>query len=150
MTDCTIEDIDAMEPVPEFEDFVRNQIRSEARHRIRRTPKSGDRGADLIFYSDALGKAGIVQCKHVSTPVNALDTRAIKQLLRAKESYRSFLSKYDSEPVALVVATNAEKVSGNFDSLCREHGIYPILRDRILDIGKHLAEELGYGDSQPK
>ena len=90
-------EVDAMEPV-QFEEFVIQQFRVRG-WTVRRTPTSGDGGADVVVEKD--GKiAFLVQCKHTQNPAHKVGDDAIRDLRRALEKY--------SAAAVPVAVTNAE------------------------------------------
>ena len=91
-----------MDPVA-FEEWVLKQLRL-AGYSTRRTPTSGDRGADGL----AFGPSGrpehtvIVQCKHTQGK-GRCSKQAVEEVLKAPQEYR----KVAKGKVVLMVATNA-------------------------------------------
>lgn len=94
-------EVDAMEPV-QFEEFVIQQFRNLG-WAARRTPSTGDGGADVIVQKDGR-VAFLVQCKHTQNPAHNISDEAIHDLRRALTNYRAA----DAIPVAV---TNAEGFS---------------------------------------
>ena len=98
-------EVDAMEPV-QFEEFVIRQFHGRG-WTVRRTPPSGDGGADVVVEKD--GKiAFLVQCKHTQNPAHKIGNEAICDLRRA-------LKNYPAAAAVPVAVTNAE---GFFAAAC--------------------------------
>jgi Restriction endonuclease len=79
--------IDAMEPV-QFEDWVLRRLK-DVGHKVSRTPKSHDHGADGIAYHRISGRTYIIQCKHTQRTTSP--DQAIGDLLRAQASHMDFV-----------------------------------------------------------
>jgi HJR/Mrr/RecB family endonuclease len=115
------ETIDSMEPI-EFEEWVLSRLR-DVGHRVERTPRSHDCGADGIAHHRVTGEAIIIQCKHSQEAANAPD-RAIDDLLRAREAY--------SLPAArLVAVTNARQFTRASSARARDHSIRLVSREEL-------------------
>lgn len=117
-----MDSIDAMEPI-QFEQWVLGRLK-DVGHKVSKTPKSHDYGADGVVYHRISGRPYIIQCKHTqcSTPPD----KAITDLLRAKISYslknpgliavtnasafgQAVADKAASEGILLVCRSNLEK-----------------------------------------
>lgn len=111
---------DAMEPI-QFEDWVLRRL-SDVGHKVSRTPKSHDHGADGIAYHRISGRPYIIQCKHTqsTTPPDG----AIQDLIRAKASY-------DLRDPVLVAVTNANGFGRFAAEAARNSGIVLVSRSGL-------------------
>lgn len=94
------DEVDAMEPT-QFEEFVIQKLIA-CGWIVRRTPMSGDGGADIIVEKDG-SIVFLIQCKHTQNPAHAISDEAIRDLRRALENYST-----SAIPIAI---TNADKFS---------------------------------------
>lgn len=96
-------DLALLDPVA-FEEWVLKQLRL-AGYSTRRTPTSGDRGADGIAFGppDRPEHTVIVQCKHTQGK-GKCSKGAVEEVLKAPQEYRNVVKGQ----VVLMVATNAE------------------------------------------
>ena len=115
-----INDIDVMEPI-QFENWVLEQLRGVG-HKVSKTPKSHDGGADGVIHHRISGRPYIIQSKHTqgNTPPDA----AIENLLRASASYSV------SNP-GLVAITNAIKFGPNAMARAKTEGIILVCRNDL-------------------
>ena len=117
-------EVDAMEPT-QFEEFVIRQCRGRGRT-VRRTPPSGDGGADIVVEKD--GRIVLlVQCKHTQDPRRAIGDEAVRDLRRA-------LAGYSAPDAVAVAATNA----GEFA---------PSARDAAAVLGAKLICRANWGEA---
>ena len=108
--------IDLLEPTA-FESWVLQQLAS-AGYETRRTPQTGDRGADGLAYSRKPDQSHtiVVQCKHMQ-PDARCGVSAVREVLAS-------LSKYDiiGEPMPMVVS-NAAGFTAPAQDLARDAGV---------------------------
>lgn len=121
--------VDLLEPTA-FEEWVLRQLQ-QAGYETRRTPRSGDRGADGLAWASADGmrRTGytlIVQCKHTQ-PDAACGVSAVEEVLRSIPDYRDAI-RGDPRPM---VVTNAARFTAAAERRAREAGV------RLLD-RRHL------------
>ena len=113
--------VDLLEPTA-FESWVLQQLAS-AGYETRRTPRTGDRGADGLAYSRKADQSHtiVVQCKHMQ-PDARCGVSAVREVLAS-------LSKYDiiGEPMPMVVS-NAAGFTAPAQDLARDAGV--LLVDR--------------------
>jgi SNF2 family DNA or RNA helicase len=112
--------IDAMEPV-QFEDWVLGRLK-DVGHKVNRTPKSHDRGADGVAYHRISGRPYIVQCKHTQRTTSP--DQAIGDLLRAQASY-------GLRDPGLVAVTNATGFGRSATATAKSSGIRLISRTEL-------------------
>lgn len=118
--------VDLLEPTA-FEEWVLRQLQ-QAGYETRRTPRSGDRGADGLAWSgsDRANHTLIVQCKHTQ-PDAACGVSAVEEVLRSIPEYRDAI-RGDPRPM---VVTNAARFTADAERRAREAGV------RLLD-RRHL------------
>lgn len=108
--------VDLLEPTA-FEAWVLQQLAS-AGYETRRTPRTGDRGADGLAYSRKPDQSHtiVVQCKHMQ-PDARCGVSAVREVLAS-------LSKYDiiGEPMPMVVS-NAAGFTAPAQGLARDAGV---------------------------
>ena len=112
--------IDAMEPV-QFEDWVLRRLK-DVGHKVSRTPKSHDHGADGIAYHRISGRTYIIQCKHTQRTTSP--DQAIGDLLRAQASY-------GLRDPGLVAVTNATGFGRSATAAAKSSGIRLISRTEL-------------------
>lgn len=111
-TKVDLDAIDSMEPI-EFENWILGRLR-DAGHRVSRTPKTRDGGADGLFYHRTSGRPYLIQCKH--TQVSAYADHAVDDLVRAKRAYNLNGSGF-------VAVTNAKAFGRAAANIAQELGI---------------------------
>lgn len=125
-------DVDLLEPTA-FEEWVLRQLQA-AGYETRRTPRSGDRGADGLawFGADSTEHTIVVQCKH-TRPDAACGVSAVEEVLRSIPAYGAAIR---GNPRPMVV-TNAARFTAAAERRAREAGVrlvdrrhLPQLRDR--------------------
>ena len=128
--------VDLLEPTA-FEEWVLRQLQ-QAGYETRRTPRSGDRGADGLAWSgsDRANHTLIVQCKHTQ-PDAACGVSAVKEVLRSIPEYRDAI-RGDPRPM---VVTNAARFTTDAERRAREAGV------RLLD-RRHLPRLRTWGPDQ--
>lgn len=99
---ANVDDLTLLDAVA-FEEWVLKQLRL-AGYSTRRTPTSGDRGADGLAFapSGCPEHTVIVQCKHTQGK-RKCSRRAVEEVLKAPHEYRTIVKGQ----VVLMVATNA-------------------------------------------
>ncbi len=106
----------------EFENWVLDQL-ATAGYEIRRTPRSGDRGADGLAYSRSGGKEHtlLIQCKRLQ-PDAKCGRKAVEEVLHA-------ISEYDilGEP-RLMVVTTANGFTSKASDLAKREGVELVSR----------------------
>ncbi len=109
--------IDAMEPV-QFENWVLGRLK-DVGHKVNRTLKSHDHGADGVAYHRISGRPYIIQCKHTqsTTPPD----KAIADRLRAQASY-------GLRDPGLVAVTNAKGFGQSATEAAKNAGIMLVSR----------------------
>ena len=118
-----LDTIDSMEPI-EFENWVLAKLK-DAGHRVNKTPKSHDCGADGIVYHRISGNPYIIQCKHTQSTTSP--DSAIEDLLRAKECYAL------NNP-SLIAITNAISFGKSASSKAGHSGIRLVCRDDLATL----------------
>ncbi|MCB0219608.1 MAG: restriction endonuclease [Chrysiogenetes bacterium] len=125
----TLGDVDRLEPLA-FEDWVADELR-QAGFSVKTTPRTGDRGCDLI----ALAKAEIgtpnllIQCKHRQTDAN-LGEDALVEIMKS-------VGEYDvPAPSQKVVITNAKGFTAGAKRLATGGQVTLIARDRLRSLRK--------------
>ena len=128
--------VDLLEPTA-FEEWVLRQLQ-QAGYETRRTPRSGDRGADGLAWSsvDGTNHTLIVQCKHTQ-PDAACGVSAVEEVLRSIPDYRDAIQ---GDPRPMVV-TNAARFTAEAERRAREAGV------RLLD-RRHLPRLRTWGPDQ--
>ena len=125
-------DFDLLEPTA-FEEWVLRQLQ-DAGYETRRTPRSGDRGADGLawFGANRTEHTIVVQCKHTQ-PDAACGVSAVEEVLRSIPQYGTAIR---GNPRPMVV-TNAARFTVAAERRAREAGVrlvdrrhLPQLRDR--------------------
>lgn len=109
-------DIDLLEPT-KFEEWVLSQL-GKAGYVTRRTPRSGDRGADglAVWRDETQPHTIIVQCKHTQ-PHARCGRAAVVEVLRS-------ISQYEISGVSKpTVVTNAAGFTVTAESLARRKGV---------------------------
>ena len=106
-----------MEPV-QFENWVLGRLK-DVGHKVNRTLKSHDHGADGVAYHRISGQPYIIQCKHTqsTTPPD----KAIADLLRAQASY-------GLRDPGLVAVTNAKGFGQSATEAAKNAGIMLVSR----------------------
>ena len=94
------DEVDTMEPI-QFEEFIIQKL-TACGWTVRRTPMSGDGGADIIVEKDGC-IVFLIQCKHTQNSANSINDEVIRDLRRALENYSA-----SAIPIAI---TNADKFS---------------------------------------
>lgn len=119
--------IDLLEPRA-FEDWVLSQLRA-AGYRTRRTPPTGDRGADgLSFSSTESGKHTIIlQCKHTQMSASC-GSEAIEEVLGSIPAY-----EIEGEALPMVV-TNAARFTSGAERFARRNRGRLINRHNITQL----------------
>jgi HJR/Mrr/RecB family endonuclease len=120
-TNISLEDIDRLEPVSGFENWVHELAKMDG-WALRNTPWSGDHGADGIIEKD--GMVAILQCKHVQDG-GVIGDNYVDQLLEAR-------TKYQLDDAILVGLTNARAITRKAEERASRYGIETVKRDRIL------------------
>jgi len=129
----TLDDIDCMEPLA-FEDWVLAELQ-KAGFRVHPTPRTGDRGADLLAFAPVgSGEPNlIVQCKHTETTAKCSDA-AVAAVLEAAQYYQV------QEPRQFVVVTNAGGFSDRARHMAVGRSVTLIDRDGLLRLCQlHIA-----------
>lgn len=118
--------VDLLEPEA-FEEWVLRQLRA-AGYNTRRTPRSGDRGADGLAISDAGTDQHtiVVQCKHTQPDAKCGPT-AVEEVLRSIAAYED---EIQGSPRPLVV-TNAAGFTRDAELLARQEDVQLIARDGL-------------------
>jgi hypothetical protein len=116
-----IGNIDSMEPI-QFENWVLQQLGAVG-HRVSRTPKTGDGGADGVAHHRLSGRPFIIQCKH--TQGTTSPDAAISDLLRARTAYSNL------ESPGLIAITNAPAFGRSARETAKSMGIITICRDDL-------------------
>lgn len=115
-----VEDIDSMEPI-QFEEWVLARLVDKG-HKVSRTPKTRDGGADGVVYHRITSRAYIIQCKHTQRSTSPDD--AVADLLRAKDFYRL-------DNPGLLAVTNAKSFSQGAQNEARLSAIKLICREDL-------------------
>ena len=119
--------MDLLEPEA-FEAWVLSQL-AEAGYQTRRTPRSGDGGADGLALSpkDDENHTIVVQCKHTQ-PEGTCGQAAVEEVLRA-------IPRYDirGEPTPMVV-TNAASFTADAKRLARRERVQLVARDGLSQL----------------
>ena len=120
-------DIDLLEPEA-FEAWVLRQL-AEAGYDTRRTPRSGDRGADGLALSVMGGDKHtvVVQCKHTQ-PDATCGRAAVEEVLRAISQY-----EIRGNPISMVV-TNAADFTADAKRLARRENVRLVDRRNLLQL----------------
>ena len=120
-------DVDILEPTT-FEEWVLQQL-AKAGYDTRRTPVSGDRGADGLAISghDNESHTVFVQCKHMQ-PDGRCGRDAVEEVLRSVRDY-----EFPGEARPMVV-TNAVGFNASADHLARQHGVSLISRQGLWQL----------------
>lgn len=128
----SIHDINCMEP-RQFEDYVASEC-GLAGLIVRKTPITGDGGADLVIESMSGEIIALIQCKH--TQQKEAGYEAINDLLRAKDNYNAKKSKL----IAVSNASGFNASSRNSAQLSNQ--IILIDAVDILNVGEIIKEQL--------
>lgn len=120
-------DVDLLEPTA-FEEWVLRQF-AEAGYDTRRTPGSGDRGADGLAVSrgDNGSHTVIMQCKHTQ-PDAKCGKEAVEEVLRSVRDY-----EFPGEARPLVV-TNAVGFTASAELLARQQGVRLVSRQGLWQL----------------
>lgn len=115
-----MDSIDAMEPI-QFEQWVLGRLK-DVGHKVSKTPKSHDCGADGVAYHRTSGRPYIIQCKHTqcSTPPD----KAIADLLKAKTSY-------SLKNPGLIAVTNAAAFGQAVADKAAREGVLLVCRSNL-------------------
>lgn len=119
--------IDLLEPT-QFEEWVLREL-GEAGYVIRRTPRSGDRGADGLA-TKGVGherQTIIVQCKHTQ-PDSKCGRAAVQEVLRSISHYET------SGEVKPMVVTNALGFTAGASRLARRKGVRLVDRHNLSQL----------------
>ncbi|MDE0626994.1 MAG: SNF2-related protein [Bryobacterales bacterium] len=118
--------VDSLEPM-QFQEWVLQEL-GEAGYVTRRTPRSGDRGADgsAVCVEDKR-HAIIVQCKHME-PDRKCGRSAVRQVLR---SIRHYEALDRAEPM---VVTNASGFTSGASRLARRKSVRLVDRHNLLQL----------------
>ena len=128
-SDGTLDRVDLMEPEA-FEDWVLGEL-AQAGYDTRRTPRSGDRGADGLAVSPA-GKEQhtiVVQCKHTQ-PDAKCGPAAVEEVLRSIPAYEDEI-RGDGRPI---VVTNAAGFTREAELLARQKEVQMIARHGLSQL----------------
>ena len=118
--------VDSLEP-EQFREWVLREL-GEAGYATRRTPRSGDRGADgLAVCVNDERHAIIVLCKHME-PDRKCGWSAVRQVLRSIGNYE------DSGRVEPMVVTNALGFTAAASHLARRKGVRLVDRDNLAQL----------------
>ena len=120
----SVEDLDAFEPL-QFESWWAHKIKDYGII-VKDTPKTGDKGGDVVGEHEEKNKNYIFQLKHRNNPKNVCDKEAVDDCLRAVESY-ALESPY------LVAVTNAEKFDDEAIQLAARNNVNLITRNEIMN-----------------
>ena len=120
-------DVDLLEPTA-FEEWVLRQF-AEAGYDTRRTPRSGDRGADGLAVSrgDNGSHTVIVQCKHMQ-PDAKCGREAVEEVLLSVRNY-----EFPGEARPLVV-TNAAGFTASAKHQARQQGVRLVSRQELWQL----------------
>lgn len=138
--------VDLLEPTA-FEEWVLRQLQ-QAGYETRRTPRSGDRGADGLARSSADGtrRSGhtlVVQCKHTQ-PDCACGVSAVEEVLRSIPEYRDAIQ---GDPRPMVV-TNASRFTAVAERRAREAGVQLVNRHDLPRLRTWNPELQGSGTGE--
>ena len=122
-SDVPIKGIDIMEPEA-FEEWVLGEL-AEAGYATRKTPRSGDRGADGLALFDGGGEPHtiVVQCKHTQ-PDAKCGRSAVEEVVRSVPAYEDTIL---GNPRPMVV-TNAAGFTRDAELLARQKDVQLIAR----------------------
>lgn len=120
-----------LETGEEFEDYVAASLHY-AGFTVNRTQRSWDYGCDLIAKSGA--HTALVQVKQVRT--DKILAIGVDEILSARDRYSSH------NPSALVLVSNAKKISRSQSDLARQQGVIVLTGDYIEDFGGALRSRL--------
>ena len=120
-------DVDLLEPTA-FEEWVLRQF-AEAGYDTRRTPGTGDRGADGLAVSrgDNESHTVIMQCKHTQ-PDAKCGKEAVEEVLRSVRDY-----EFPGEARPLVV-TNAVGFTASAERLAHQRGVRLVSRQGLWQL----------------
>ena len=117
-----MDDLDRMTPV-QFENWVLRCLQVKGYH-TRRTPQTGDGGADGSAVHSETGQQVIVQCKHRQG--RYCDAEPVDDLLRARVSYEQ------AADARLIAITTAESYTTQARERAARHGIELVARSMLL------------------
>lgn len=118
-----IASIDSMEPI-QFEEWILQRL-GLAGHRVSRTPKTGDGGADGVVHQRQTGRPFLIQCKH--TQGTSSPDAAIGDLLRARTAYSNL------DDAGLIAITNALNFGRSARETAKSMGIIIVCRDDLIN-----------------
>ena len=122
--DISVEDLDSFEPI-QFENWWADKIK-EYGMTVKETPKSWDKGADVVATHLEKNKNYIFQCKHHNNPKTVCNVEAVKDCLEAQEEYL-IDSPY------LVAITNSGKFDDEAIQLASQNNVNLITRNEIMN-----------------
>ena len=93
---------------------------------VKETPKSWDKGADVVATHLENNKNYIFQCKHHNNPKTICDVEAVNDCLRAQEEYLI-------ESPYLVALTNSEKFDDEAIKKAAQNNINLITRNELMN-----------------
>ena len=128
-------DLASLEP-EEFERRVMDALAASG-HRARRTPRSGDAGADVVAVGASAGDRAytlIVQCKHLQSG-RPCPASAVEEVLSAISRYRGV----EGVSVPMVV-TSAESFAEAAQQLARERGVVLVARNGLAGLVTYRFE----------
>ena len=128
-SDGTLDRIDVMEPEA-FEEWVLGEL-AQAGYDTRRTPRSGDRGADGLAISGTGTDQHtiVVQCKHTQ-PDTKCGPAAVEEVLRSIPAYEDEI-RGDARPM---VVTNAGGFTREAELLARQKDVQLIARHGLSQL----------------
>jgi hypothetical protein len=133
--DLSLDEIDCIEEGKNFEHYVIKQIR-KFDLKVHSTPRSYDRGADVIVENKKNARSAIIQCKHLSSGDKNVSDGAVLEAMKAKEAYTKL-----KDPL-LIVVTNTHSVTKPCRTMAERENVVLILRDQLLDVGAVVKDLL--------
>ena len=128
-----------------FESWASDQFAS-AGYQANMTPRSGDRGADIVLRPPAeRGAPGVIcQCKHRALGEGYVDEGAIHEVVKARPEYEA---KYDWLHAPILVAVTNGTFTPTALRLARSEGVMVVDRSGIDSLEGFAENLLGNGDS---
>ena len=128
-SDVALDQIDMMEPEA-FEEWVLGEL-AKAGYDTRKTPRSGDCGADgLAISGTGRQHTIVVQCKHTQQQDAKCGRTAVEEVLRSITAYEDAIV---GEPRPMVV-TNAAGFTNDAMLLAKREGVRLIARDGLSQL----------------
>ncbi len=129
-SDVPLDQINMMEPEA-FEEWVLGEL-GKAGYDTRKTPRSGDCGADglAIFATGGNRHTIVVQCKHTQQQDAKCGRTAVEEVLRSIPAYEDAIQG-DARPM---VVTNAAGFTNDAMLLAKREGVQLFARDRLRQL----------------